>query len=45
MTAALRDTIGQQEYDVRNRFVRFDVLKGLASDGGLVTLGGTWTVD
>ena len=45
MTAALRDTLGQEEYDVRNRFVRFDVLKGVETDGGLVTLGGTWTVE
>ena len=45
MTAALRDTFGHEEYDVRNRFVRFDVLKGVAADGGLVTLGGNWTVE
>jgi ABC-type polysaccharide/polyol phosphate transport system ATPase subunit len=44
MTAAVRDAFGQTEYDVRDRFVRFDVLKGTATDGGLVTLGGTWTV-
>ena len=44
MTAAVRDAFGQHEYDVRNRFVRFDVLRGAVTDGGLLTLGGTWTV-
>jgi hypothetical protein len=45
LTAKLRDESGEQEYDVRTRFVRFDVLRGGQADGGLVTLGGTWTVD
>jgi ABC-type polysaccharide/polyol phosphate transport system ATPase subunit len=45
LTAALRDESHEREYDVRNRFVRFDVLRGTAADGGLVSLGGTWTVD
>ncbi len=45
MTAALRDESQQREFDVRNRFVRFDVLRGAAADGGLVSLGGTWTVE
>jgi ABC-type polysaccharide/polyol phosphate transport system ATPase subunit len=44
MTAAVRDAFGHHEYDVRNRFVRFDVLRGAVTDGGLLTLGGTWTV-
>jgi hypothetical protein len=44
LTATVRDESGQREYDVRNRFVRFDVLKGTDGDGGLVTLGGTWQV-
>jgi ABC-type polysaccharide/polyol phosphate transport system ATPase subunit len=44
LSATVRDESGQREYDVRNRFVRFDVLKGADGDGGLVTLGGTWTV-
>ena len=45
LTAAVRDESGQREYDVRNRFVKFDVLKGATGDGGLVSLGGTWQVD
>jgi ABC-type polysaccharide/polyol phosphate transport system ATPase subunit len=45
LTAAVRDESGQREYDVRNRFVKFDVLKGSTGDGGLVSLGGTWQVD
>ena len=45
MTCAVIDESGQREYDVRSRFVRFDVLKGDTGDGGLVTMGGTWNVD
>ena len=44
LTAIVRDESGQREYDVRNRFVRFDVLKGANGDGGLVTLGGSWNI-
>ncbi|MFZ8997335.1 MAG: ABC transporter ATP-binding protein [Ilumatobacteraceae bacterium] len=44
MSAALRDPADNGEIDVRTRFVRFDVLKGAVSDGGLVTLGGSWKV-
>ncbi len=44
LTAEVLDESGQREYDVRNRFVKFDVLKGDAGDGGLVTLGGDWLV-
>ncbi|MDJ0768341.1 MAG: ABC transporter ATP-binding protein [Ilumatobacter sp.] len=44
VSCAVRDQSGQREFDVRNRFVRFDVLKGATSDQGLVTLGGSWDV-
>jgi len=44
LTAAVRDESGQREYDVRSRFVKFDVLKGVDGDGGLVTLGGSWNL-
>ena len=44
LTAKVRDESGEQEYDVRSRFVRFDVLRGNQSDGGLVSLGGNWTI-
>jgi ABC-type glutathione transport system ATPase component len=44
LSAAVRDESGQREYDVRNRFVKFDVLKGSDGDGGLVTLGGHWSL-
>ena len=44
LTAVVRDESGQREYDVRNRFVRFDVMRGESGDGGLVTLGGHWNV-
>lgn len=44
LSASVRDESGQREYDVRNRFVKFDVLKSADSDGGLVTLGGHWVV-
>ncbi len=42
MTCAVVDESGRREYDVRSRFMRFDVLKGDSDDGGLVTLGGSW---
>lgn len=45
ITCAVLDDSGEHEFDVRSRFVRFDVLKGDTDDRGLVTLGGTWTVD
>jgi ABC-type polysaccharide/polyol phosphate transport system ATPase subunit len=44
MSCAVVDESGQREYDVRSRFVRFDVLKGDTDDRGLVTLGGAWNV-
>lgn len=44
LTAKVCDESGQREYDVRNRFVRFDVLKSTDSDGGVITLGGTWNL-
>ncbi len=44
MSCSIVDESGQREYDVRSRFVRFDVLKGESGDEGLVTLGGTWNV-
>ena len=45
MSCAVIDDSGQREYDVRSRFVKFDVLKGTSGDQGLVTLGGTWNLD
>ncbi len=44
MSCSVVDESGQREYDVRSRFVKFDVLKGESGDKGLVTLGGTWDV-
>ena len=44
MSCSVVDESGQREYDVRSRFVRFDVLKGDTDDKGLVTLGGSWNV-
>jgi ABC-2 type transport system ATP-binding protein len=44
LTFAVRDGSGQREYDVRSKFVRFDVLRGDHADGGLVTLGGEWSI-
>ncbi len=44
MSCSVVDESGQREYDVRSRFVKFDVLKGKSGDKGLVTLGGTWNV-
>jgi ABC-2 type transport system ATP-binding protein len=44
MSCSVVDESGQREYDVRSRFVKFDVLKGTSGDKGLVTLGGTWKV-
>ena len=45
MSCAVKDESGQREFDVRSRFVKFDVLKGDSGAEGLVTLGGTWNVD
>ncbi len=45
LSCAVIDQSGQREYDVRSRFVRFDVLKGVTGDAGLVTIGGRWNVD
>lgn len=42
MTCKVVDQTGRREYDVRSRFVRFDVLKGFSSDKGLITLSGHW---
>jgi hypothetical protein len=44
MSCSVVDESGQREYDVRSRFVKFDVLKGASGDRGLVTLGGTWNL-
>ncbi len=44
MSCSVVDESGQREYDVRSRFVKFDVLKGASGDKGLVTLGGSWNV-
>lgn len=45
MSCSVVDESGQREYDVRSRFVRFDVLQGESGDKGLVTLGGDWQLD
>ena len=45
LTCAVVDESGQREYDVRSRFVRFDVLKGHSDDAGLITLGGAWNLE
>ena len=45
LSCSVVDETGQREYDVRSRFVRFDVLKGTVGDTGLVTLGGSWNLD
>jgi ABC-type polysaccharide/polyol phosphate transport system ATPase subunit len=45
LSCSVIDDSGQRELDVRSRFLRFDVLKGDASDGGLVSLGGSWNLD
>jgi ABC-type polysaccharide/polyol phosphate transport system ATPase subunit len=44
LTCAVLDTTGQRELDVRSRMLRFDVLKGKVTDGGLLTLPGRWVV-
>ena len=44
LSCSVVDETGQREYDVRSRFVRFDVLKGNVGDVGLVTLGGSWNL-
>ena len=45
LSCSVIDDSGQRELDVRSRFLRFDVLKGNVSDGGLVSLGGNWNLD
>ena len=44
LTVAVLDDTGRRELDVRSRVVRFDVLRGPVVDGGVVTLGGKWTL-
>lgn len=44
LSAAVRDESGQRELDVRSRMLRFDVLKGKNTDGGLLTLPARWVV-
>jgi hypothetical protein len=44
LSCTVRDESGQRELDTRVKFLRFDVERGIASDGGLVSLGGTWSV-
>lgn len=45
MSCSVVDETGHREYDVRSRFVKFDVLQGESADQGLVTLGGHWNLD
>lgn len=42
VTCSVVDYTGQRDYDVRTKFMRFDVLPGHPRDGGLATLGGRW---
>ncbi len=44
LSAAVRDESGQRELDVRSRMLRFDVLKGKRTDGGIITLPARWVV-
>lgn len=44
MSCVVSDESGRHEYDNRSRFVRFDVVPGSHRDGGLLSLGGSWTV-
>lgn len=44
MSCVVSDESGRHEYDNRSRFVRFDVVPGSHRDGGLLSLGGTWSV-
>jgi len=44
MSCSVVDESGQKEYEVRSRFLKFDVLKGESGDKGLVTLGGNWNI-
>ena len=44
LSCTVRDESGQRELDTRVKFVRFDVQRGAVGDGGLVSLGGAWSV-
>jgi lipopolysaccharide transport system ATP-binding protein len=44
LSCTVRDDSGQRELDTRVKFVRFDVQRGPLGDGGLVSLGGNWSV-
>jgi hypothetical protein len=44
LSCTVRDDSGQRELDTRVKFVRFDVQRGPLGDGGLVSLGGAWSV-
>lgn len=44
LSAAVRDETGQREFDVRSRMLRFDVLKGKVTDGGVLTLPARWVL-
>ena len=44
MTCKVLDQTGRREFDVRSRFVRFDVLKGASGDKGLITMSGHWVI-
>lgn len=44
MSCVVSDESGRHEYDNRSRFVRFDVVPGNHRDGGLLSLGGSWSV-
>ena len=44
MSCVVSDESGRHEYDTRSRFVRFAVVPGPHRAGGLLTLGGEWSV-
>ena len=39
------DASGQRELDVRQRYLRFDVVRGTMRDGGVVSFDGEWELD
>ncbi len=39
------DASGQRELDVRQRYLRFDVVRGTMRDGGVISVDGEWQLD
>lgn len=44
LSCTVLDDSGQRQLDTRVKFVRFDVQRGAVADGGLISLGGTWSL-